>query len=202
MSYALVNPYISVEELAEELKAAVPESGSETEDKYKRAIWRASRWVDEYTREDYFKYDHTVTPIELDQFSKGVYDARIFLPRKPVISIIELLVGETVLDDETEYRVDAEAGIIYSLIGDWAPRRPGATIKIYGTFGYAQASSSAVPTGLPGKVVIATRLIAAVYTGDAKKELYGLDGQINEIATVEIPKQVFQILGKQMPILT
>lgn len=211
MAYTAVNPYISVEELCEELKIPVP-GASDTNpstDELMRAIDRASRWVDEYTHRDYFFHDFTTDPIIFDQFSDGVYvdgNGRtiVFLPYSPIISVSEISVSGTVQVVGDHYSVGARGqdGVIYATSG-WA-LGSGQTIAIKGTFGYSQGVTpdhSSVPVGLPGKVTIATRLVAAAFSGHNRKEFMGLDGSKETVINTEIPKTVFKMLGAQMPIL-
>lgn len=61
--------------------------------------------------------------------------------------------------------------------------------------------TSVVPTGIPGHIVHATRLVAAAFSGQNRKETVGLDGVKTSILTNEIPKTVFQILGRQAPLV-
>lgn len=205
--YVATNPYITVEELVEELKGAMPD---ETTDegkldavKFNRAIESASRLVDEYTQRDYFLHDYVTVPIILDQFSQGVFDDKIFLPHDPVLSITGLTVGTEAYVADTDYSVDLKQGIIHSLRGKWYPSRPDGLVKIYGTFGYAQADPEDVPAGLPGKVIIATRVAAAFLSGDARKEFFPIDGEGPiTVAMHTMPKTFFLALGEaRMPIL-
>lgn len=212
MPFIATNPYISLAELAEELKAPIPDPSLETEpeeiakvqaelDKWHRAIERASRFVDDWLGEDFFEHDYSTVPLIFDQFSKGVYSEKIFLPSKPVIAITRIDYGTETFVADTDYVVDP-SGIVYNVRGNWNPSRPDGLVKIYGTFGFPQDDPESVPAGLPSKVVIATRLMAAVWTGDLKKEFVPFEGDPVSITQQEIPKTVFTVLGKRMPILT
>lgn len=205
--YLAQNPYITVEELVEELKGAMPD---ETNDegkldavKYNRAIESASRMVDEYCQRDFYFHDYSTVPLILDQFSKGVFDNRIFLPHDPVISISNMEVAGEVWVADTDYSIDLKSGIIYSLRGNWYASRPDNLIKIYGTFGFTQADPESVPAGIPGKVIIATRVAAAFFSGDARKEFFPIDGEGPiSVAIHTMPKTFFLALGEaRMPIL-
>lgn len=61
--------------------------------------------------------------------------------------------------------------------------------------------TAAVPKNLPGKITIATRLVAAAFSGHNRKEWVGLDGTRQSTVNTEIPKTVYQVLGKRMPLL-
>lgn len=212
--YSPTNPYITIEELAEELQAgppplAIADGGTEeTEakrDKWLRAIDRASRFVDEWTGETYFLHDYSVVPLTLTQFSRGVYGDKIFLPHKPVIAITRIDYGTETLVEGTDFVLGAgdDSGRIYSLRGPWTPNSPDSLLRIWGTFGYPQASPDVPPAGLPDKITTSTRLVAATYTGDNRKEFMGVDMNAPiEIVVREIPKTVFLLLGRRMPILT
>lgn len=203
MAYTLLNPYCSVAELIEELKmtAANVPAASAIEDELKRAIVNASRWIDDFMRKDFFFHDYSVTPLVLDQFSDGVFDKQIFLPYSPVITLTSITSGDVALVADTDFTHDATRGIIHSLCGVWRPLRPGALLSINGTFGYAQATTADVPTGIPGHITHATRLVAAAFSGHNRTQVAGLDGQAQMVNVNEIPKTVFQVLGRRAPIL-
>lgn len=211
MPYTPVNPYITVEELVEELKGDMPADGSEEMDKYLRAIDRASRFIDKHLGETFYFRDYSVVPLIIDQFTRGVYGDKLFLPFKPIIDLTKIEVGGVEWAQDTDFVVGQgdDAGRIFSMRGSWNPSRPDNLVKIYATFGYPQLNESneydpsAVPQGLPGDIITCTRLVAATFTGDARKEFFGVDGENPQsIAMTEIPKTVFIILGRRMPILT
>ena len=314
MAYVPVNPYISLSELIEELKMKASDvpSGSSTEDDLLRAIVNASRWVDDYTRRDFFFHDFTVTPMVFDQFDEGVYDRRIFPRFQPILSITEINANGIVLVEATDYVVknhDEDNQTIFCSQGSWFlnnagwwPSRDRMTIEIKGTFGYSQQASvpvteegddadqlqnwtlhglstapvywqlasvgsgnvrvrlysdaafasliaqgtglavstislaqsngsgvsgtvevdysiddvdalniitpqdpivdsSLIPAGIPERIKLAVRLVAAAISGRNRKEIVGLDGTKESIITSEIPKTVFSLLGKRAPIL-
>lgn len=202
MPYTSVNPYITVAELCEELKVQVPTVASAEEDKFKRAIDHASRWLDEYTNTTYYLRDYSVVPLTLDEHSAGVYGNTIFLPHAPIISIDSVELAGTELVEGTEFSISGDgAARLFRMGANWNISRPDNLLTIYGEFGYPQASPSSVPTGLPGKVTLVTRLVAAVLTGDSRKEFIGVDGSVEGLTQVEIPKTVYQILGRRAPLL-
>lgn len=204
--YAPINPYITLTELRQELKmksADVP-AGSDVEEDLLRAIDNASRWVDEYTQRDYLFHDHGTAPLEFDQFSPGVFDFQIFPPFSPIITVTKLVYGGTELTAGTDYAVEnqlASRQRINNLKGAWKPNRVDALLQLYGTFGYVQASAIVPPTGLPGRITIATRWVAAAISGRNRKEVVGLDGVKQVLEDSAIGKQVYALLGKPAPIL-
>jgi hypothetical protein len=208
--YTAINPYITVDELVEELKAATPDvttdEGQLDSIKYNLAIERASRLVDEYLQTDFYFHDYSTVPLVLDQFSKGVFSDKIFLPHQPIISLGVVTRGTDTLTLNTDFAADLKQGILYSMIGNWLPSRPDNLISIYGTFGYPQPGGDpeTVPTGIPGKVIIATRVAAAFLSGDARKEFFPIDGEGPiSVAIQTMPKTFFLALGDaRMPILT
>jgi len=204
MSYTPVNPYCSLAELVGELRQRASDfpAGGEKEAELLRAIDRASRWVDDYTGRDYFFHDHSITPLLFDEFSGGVYGAEIFLPYKPVISILEFRVGSDVWVENSDYvtgRGDRE-GRIHGRRGNFAPTVE-TTITIRGSFGYRQSVSSQIPEMLPAKIATSTRLVAAAFSGLWRREEVGLDGAKQTITDTTIPQTVYQMLGKRMPVL-
>lgn len=217
MAYTPVNPYISLVELCEELKRPLPaneanlspEKIEALEDEFRRAIDRASRWVDDYTRRDYYFHDYTVIPLILDENSPWVFGRELLLPW-PVLDIVSIDHGGTLLASGAEYSsgyTDADKTVIYSHVGHWHPTRPDGLLTIYGSFGYTQEStpgvysSAAVPVGIPSKVTEATRKVAAAFSGHWRKEVIDMEGNAVEVAQNKIPDEVYKLLGKRMPIL-
>jgi hypothetical protein len=314
MSYTPVNPYVSLAEVREELKMKTTDvvAGSSMEDDLLRAIDNASRWVDDYTRRDFFFHDFRTDPMVFDQFDDAVYERIVFPRYTPILSITEIMANDLLLVDGTDYVVknaDPELQTILSLKGNWFhvatnwwPTADRMTLSIKGTFGYEQVSSipvteagddsaqlqnwtlqglgsdpiywqldsvgggnvrvrlfsdagfanlvasgtglatstitlaqqnasgisgtveviyasddtdaaniltplspiidhSQIPAGIPGKIKTATRLVAAALSGRNRKEWIGLDGQKQDIIESEIPKTVFQMLGRRAPVL-
>lgn len=198
MAVVLLNPYCSLEELKWELK--FPLADVSKDDELKSAINNASRWIDNRTGRDFFYHDYRVTPLVLDEFD-SIYEGEIFLKHRPVIGITSLVVGSTTLVDNTNFRWAAGEDRIIRLDGNWYPSRVGNLISIYGHFGYVQATPADVPTGLPGYIAHAARLVAAAFSGHNRKEIVGLDGQKSEVFTKDIPKLVLDTLGAKCPIL-
>lgn len=217
MAYTPLNPYISLVELCDELKRPLPANESNLspakrealEDELKRAIDRASRWVDDYTRRDYYFHDYSVVPLVLDERSPWVFGEEIMLPW-PVLDLDRIDHGTTTLTGGTDYTSGisgSDSGTIYSHIGAWHITRPDGLLTIFGQFGYRQESapgvysSAVVPAGLPAKVTEATRKVAAAFSGHWRKEIIDPEGGAHQVAMNEIPSEVYKLLGKRMPIL-
>lgn len=193
MPFTLVNPYCTVAQVKEVLKR----SDATKDDAIGQAVVYASRWIDQFMGRDFFLHDHTVTGLNFDE-SSDFEGNKLYLPYCPVISITSVVAAGTTLVSGTDYvRVTKSNGIEYlqSLTGDWAPYQPDGLVVVKGTFGYAQASSAVVPTGIPGHINWAAVEIAAAFSGENRKQVAGLDGQVMEVNTTSIPKSVFDVLG-------
>lgn len=193
MAYTLVNPYCTVAQVKEVLKR----SDTDKDDAIGQAITYASRWIDQWLGRDFFQHDHTVTGITIDE-SGDFEGAKLYLPYRPIISLTSVVAAGTTLLSGTDYaRVSLGNGVEYllSLTGNWAPYQPDGVVVVKGTFGYAQASSAVVPTGLPGHINWAAVEIAAAFSGENRKQVAGLDGQVMEVNTTSIPKSVIDVLG-------
>jgi len=200
---ALLNPYCTIDELKHELKLPVADVSKDSE--LEEAINNASRWIDDRMGRDFFYHDYSSTPLVLDEFD-AVYDGEIFPKFRPIIEITALSQAGVAYVDGTDYvwkAADAHKPdrIIRLGGGLWAPSRPDHLISINGKFGYVQASSAAIPTGLPGRIAHAARLVAAAFSGHNRKEIVGLDGQRTEVFTKDIPKLVLDMLGARVPLL-
>lgn len=195
MPYTLVNPYCTLAQLKECLKRG--SSDTDNEDALNKSIYDASRWIDQYTGRDYFYHDHSSTGLTFDD-TADVDGAKLYFPYSPVISITEVVVAGVTLVSGTDYRLIQPPNAVSYLrhLGTgWTLYQPDGLAVIKGTFGYFQASSSAVPTGIPGHISWATMEVAAAFSGQHRKEVAGLDGMKTSVLTNTIPKSVFDILG-------
>jgi hypothetical protein len=61
--------------------------------------------------------------------------------------------------------------------------------------------TAVVPQGMPQHISHATRVVAAAFSGHNRKEVAGLDGQKTELLDNRIPKTVYDILGKKLPVM-
>jgi hypothetical protein len=197
MPVALENPYCSLLQLQQEIK----NTDAGLEDQLHDAINRASRWIDDYRRCDFFQHDYSSSALVLDRFDECVFDEKLFLPYRPVIEVTEVKVcGETWVSG-TDYVV--KSNTIISLRGSWPIANPPTDVAaIKCKLGYVQASSAAVPTGLPKVINQACILVAAAFCGHNVKDHVSLDGTKTAVNDRSIPKSVYDMLGKRQPILT
>ena len=197
MAYTLVNPYCTVAEVKAALKIGTLDTSKD--DIIGKAIYDASRYLDAYTGRDYYQHDHTVTALVFDDES-DISEDKLFTPYRPIISISEVESAGVVLVANTDYVVINNAkgeSFIRSLKDNWCPYYPDNLIEVKGLFGYVQASSAAVPTGIPPTISWAAIQIAAAFSGYNKKECVGLDGVKTSVECCDIPASVFRLLGKK-----
>jgi len=200
----LLNPYCTLAALVQELKQNLDDvnNNASLKDELTAAINNASRWVDDYKQRDYFKHDYSTTALEIDQYFRGLVDDTIFL-KWPVLALTEVTETGIVLVLNTDYAV-ADDGYTLRRLGrgkKWTAERPKSLVTLKGTFGYAQATTADIPTGIPDQISYATRLVAAAMSGHNRKETVGLDGQKTDVIQTEIPKTVYQLLGRKKPLL-
>jgi hypothetical protein len=101
MAERLFNPYCSVEEVRGELRNSDP--AASLDDVIIRAINAASRFIDQYTRRDFFLHDYSVTPLVIDQYSRNVFGDQIYLPYSPVIGTMVVEEGTATLVADVDY---------------------------------------------------------------------------------------------------
>jgi hypothetical protein len=210
----LFNPYCTVGDLVSELKAK-PESvtpGSDLEKDLEMAINNASRWVDEHTGREYFTRDNWEEPLLLDM-GDSVYAQAIYPKLGGKFLRIRTLRdfglnGETLVAG-TDFSLKDDVFRRYG-IGNYFSLLSTDAYGIRAEFGYDQMVLDAevrtvdhtmVPRELPTHIRFATRLVAAAFSGQNRKEVAGLDGQKQEILTNAIPATVYQLLGKAGPLL-
>lgn len=197
MAIALVNPYTDLDSVKMVLKFSLTDATKDEE--LKKAINDASRYIDRYLGKDFFFHDFTTTGITLDE-SADVQTTQLFLPYSPILTITSITSAGTALVLSTDYTIVRLANgieFIRSLGANWKPVSPDALLVVKGTFGYVQATSADVPTGLPGHISWAAAQIAAAFSGHNRKEVTGLDGQKQDILSNSIPKTVYEVLGKK-----
>lgn len=186
---ALVNPYCSTQQVLDYIRNQDAKTSS-IED----AINAASRWIDGYKGRDYFQHDYTTDALVIDKWSDCIYGEELYLPYRPVITMTEVKVAGSVWTAGTDYKV--KAGVLISLNGDWPEGGPDAdAIQVKGKFGYAQTSSAAVPTGIPGNINQACVQIAAAVSKYNLREVVMLDGTKNELVETDVPKSAKELLG-------
>lgn len=197
---ALENPYCTLLELIDYLKLpyqatlADPHKTAELE----RAINAASRWVDAYTGKSFYEQDYSVVPVPIDNHDGLIFGNTLYVSiggfLQHVQSISGLAEGTTVLAAGSEY---VNKGDYIARVGTtWANGLYPNTISFMGVTGYPQATDADVPEGLPPMITQCTILVAGAFSGHNRKEISGLDGQATSILSNEIPKTVFQILGR------
>jgi len=140
MPVILENPYCSLEAVKRVLK--FDEDDTTRDDALKASINDASRWLDRFLGRDFFFHDHSVAFLEFDDDSDQS-EGKLWLPYVPVIQISEVYLGESLLLEEVDFsivrRIDGSAYLL-NHDGAWTLSRPDNTVKVYGTFGYAQTS--------------------------------------------------------------
>lgn len=187
---ALLNPYCTVAQVQDE----IDNDDSGLSGQIEQAINHASRVIDRHKRRDFFLHDYTSAPLQLSNFDDAVFGNQLFLPYAPVITLTQVEECGDVLTLNEDYVI--KNGILWRLSADWSiGEPPDDVIKLTGKFGYDQASSAAVPTGIPLDITQACILIAAAFSGNNKKEIIGLDGNKEEVIDKKIPKTAMDLLG-------
>ena len=196
----LVNPYCSLAQLQGELKNADTAPTAWLED----CINQASRYVDEWRGRDYYQHDYSTNALLIrGGIESRVYGETLELPYWPVIQLTEVKDADTVLVAETDYVLvqtgdDMRPDELIRVEAEWGTGIvSGECIAIKGKFGYAQASSSVVPTGIPGNITKATSLLAAVFSNLYQREIISADGMRDRISSNTIPPQVATLLGNR-----
>ncbi len=208
MAEALLNPYCTLRELRDEIRNE--DTDATVVDQLTRAINDASRYIEIRVGRDFSSHDHTVTPLRLTRFSHAIFDDVIYFPYR-AISITEVKADNVVLTEGVDYELLTNSlGETYGLqclTGDWRTilksgiRWTVAEFLIKGQFGYTQTASTDVPAGIPAEIRRACILIAAAWSGKATYEVIDLEGNKQDVASKQIPKAAFELLGLRTPIL-
>jgi hypothetical protein len=185
----LVNPYCTVEQVREYIR-----NGSANSTALEDAINAASRWIDQFKGRDYFQHDYSSSPLVIDKWDKCIDDDLLLLPYSPVIELTQVSVAGVVQVAGTDYK--AKGCFLVRLGGVWPEAEADAdAIKLTGKFGYAQASSASVPTGIPGQITQACIQIAAAVSKHNLKDVVGLDGLKTSLVETDIPRSAKELLG-------
>lgn len=196
MPVALLNPYCTLAQLREELK----NSDAANDDVFNRSINEASRWVDDYTGRDFFEHAYVAVPLEIDKHDDLIFDELLFLPYKPILTLQTVIEAGVALAVNVDYIQKPE--VLVRIGGKWfAGELPADRIKLTGWFGYDQdANPAVVPLDIPEQVRKATLIVAAVFSGQYRKEVVGLDGQKTVIEQRTIPDTVKDMLRRKQPL--
>lgn len=173
-------------------------------------INKASRWIDDHCKRDFLFHDHSTTAFVVPESwcALGV----IYFPW-PIITLTEIKVGGELFAPSL-YRHSRRPSSATSKIerdGVWlsasAPSvgLPGATlhrmaplIELKGTFGFAPASvkpNENPSPDLPAVVSQACAAIAAIRSGQVRREITGPGGTREAITVRSVPKSVLDPLG-------
>jgi len=157
MSYELVNPYCTLDQLKDELKRS--RTDTSIDDELSEAIVNGSRWIDNYLGRDFFFHDYATEALTFDYNSPDAICGRVFLDW-PILELTEVLLGTTALTVNADYTVQGRpphdnrillrgsgaAGIAAwqarrrgDWQGDWFVGSQGEPLSIKGTFGYLQS---------------------------------------------------------------
>lgn len=212
---ALENPYCTVSQLRSYIRnydtKLVKTDGSDTlTPVLESSINSASRFIDKWMGRDYFFHDHSVTPIKLYMNSDEVNEKSktVVLPYSPIITLTSVTYSTTTYTEGTDFYVEddmlqffSDFPFPYNQIG--RPRVLGTIngfgtysdpIEIVGTFGYTQAASTDVPTGIPADVSHACIVAAAAMSGNYQKEVVGI-GSVSQIYSTDLEGIFYKILG-------
>ena len=204
----LVNPYCSVAQVREYIR----NNDTGIEDALVTAVNAASRFIDQYKRQDFIEHDYSTDPFVIDKHSDLIFRDSIYL-RWPVIEITSIQTTDdrkpetrTLVEGEDWRLVDASK--VVNLKCDWPyGHHWHQSVIITGRFGYAQRNEtgdldpSQVPAGIPANINQACVQIAAALSRHNTKEVVGLDGQKMSITETDIPKTAMALLGPRSRIL-
>lgn len=205
-SIQLISPYCT-------LRDAQLEAGNDSSDAALDLIAeinKASRWLDEYCSRDFLFHDHAATPLVVqDAWCAG---NTIYLPW-PVITLTEVRVGGVALAPE-EYRVSRRPGSATAKIernGPWIVDPSNATalngekglmmaprVELVGTFGFAPATAKPTETpspDVPATIQQACAAIAAIRSGQVRREIVVAGGGRESVTVRSIPKAVLESIA-------
>lgn len=196
----LENPYCTLREAQTEAGTSDPASAQELIVE----INKASRWIEEHCNRDFLYHDHATSPLVVDE--SWCAGNVIYFPW-PVLTLTEIAVGGAVLS-ASEYRVSIRPRSVTAKIernGAWLPvAEPGAEltmqprITLKGTFGFLPAatnpSSTPAPT-IPATITQACAVIAAIRSGQVRREINVPGGGREAVTVRAVPKPVMESLG-------
>jgi hypothetical protein len=147
-----VNPYCTADDVFAELRDVLPAEGADKRNQVLQAIESASRYVDRWRGRDYYFHDHSVTPIEVDEYDSGYTKQAIYLKVSPAIGTVTVNLASIAQTADLDYVLVSKAHqdgttalqiVPLSRLGtgsrSWnLNRRLGDILTIYGLFGYDQ----------------------------------------------------------------
>ncbi|HNX05131.1 MAG TPA: hypothetical protein PKI32_06495 [Opitutales bacterium] len=210
MSTTLLNPYCTLSDVQNECENHDSESAVSMMD----AINVASRYIDSYCRRDFLWHDASSVPFVVPE--SMIVRETIFLPwpMAELSKITSLKDGVEETIDPKDFRVRVNVGSSTTRIiraGKWVESVnvdiEGMTrgsiialppeIRIYGKFGFAPVAESvtdAPSPSLPGNVRRACTVIAAVWSGNLRKQVHDFNGGSTTVTQKAIPSAVMEML--------
>lgn len=194
-------PYCTLLDVQKETKNSKPENTVH----YERCIGLASRMVDEHCRRDFGFHDHSTDETLLAVPRSWVMPEDIHLPW-PIIElagvwqVADRKVGQVPSDlwDEHDYFFDVGGQTITAdmpkVFSSDYPYKGLTLLK--GKFGYAVASPTEVPAGIPATIRRFTAVIAATISVERRLEQTNLEGNRIELVELNIPSDVFRQLSR------
>ena len=157
------------------------------------AIHAASRWVDRYKGRDFVYHNHSSSPLVLRGSDRDVGE-RVVLPAlAPIITLTKVEVNDEEWIAGTDFYQEEDFAL--HAINRYWPQTADGTVKLTGTFGYPERAGNAGVFDAPSNIARATIMMAAAISGHMRKDVLGLDGNIQSIADRDVPKPVRDLLG-------
>jgi hypothetical protein len=206
MATTLLRPYVTLDDV--KLHCSIGLDSTKYDEQIKRAINRASRYIDERTQRYYYKKSYSSEAINGTDHYDGwtIIDQTttrgglILTPRRaPIISVTTLVDDDTTLTENTDFYLHKESGIIERSSGAWS-NSPGE-IVITADLGYDSDDTATPSSSIPGDIAYYALEIASRFSGQYKKEIKNyVSGAAERVDLFSVPKDIDMALKKMRPV--
>lgn len=200
MSTTLYRPYVTLADV--KFYCGIATGKTEFDEDIKKAINKASRYIDGVTGRYYYKKTYTSAYLSTGYQYEGweILDDKLFTPRNaPIIDVTTLIEGTTTLIENTDFYIDKEAGMIERNGADWSvsPRQLIITCNL----GYDSTGDTVPSDDIPGNVAQFALEIASRFSGHYKKSIKNyVSGASEEIDLFGVPKEMVSELKSLRPV--
>lgn len=204
MSTTLLYPYVTLNDV--KFYCGISVDKTDYDDDIKKAINKASRYIDGVTGRYYYKKTYTSEYLSTTKGYEGwqMYEkdsgGLLFTPKlAPIIDITSITEDGVSLTENTDFYVDKEAGMIERANTNWNenPR----TIVITCNLGYDSDDTATPSTDIPGDIVQYCLEIASRFSGHFKKSIKNyVSGASEEVDLFGVPKDIEKALMNLRPI--
>lgn len=200
MSTTLLHPYVTLNDV--KFYCGIGTDKTAYDEDIKKAINKASRYIDSVTGRYYYKKSYSseyITTTSVRYQGWQILDDKLFTPQNaPIITLTSLVVDDDTLTENTDFYVDYEAGMIEKNGSTWTTTL--REIVFTGDLGYDSDDTETPSTDIPGDVSHYCLEIASRFSGHYKKTIKNyVSNAAEDVDLYGVPKDMEKALRSLRP---